>query len=155
MFCSEYVMKNRSKYHIHGFTLIELIITIVLVGILSVFLANIILLPIKNYFEISIRSQLVSTADQVLYKIRLELSRALPYSVRVTKNGSIKAIEFYLADNVMRYIQNNNGSTMAGAIDMSSPTTTFKVRGQFLNPPQTSLPFISSNYNLYIYDNNG
>ena len=145
-------MKYRDK---QGFTLIELIITIVLIGILSVFLSNIILLPINNFFEINKRTQLVSLADQALYKLRLEMSRAAPYSVRTetrkdaTSNDSVSVIEFYPSNSAMRYIR-KYGTTVEPpyTIDINSKTTQFTVRGKFFdfNPTQ--------DYQVYIYNDN-
>ncbi len=73
-----------------GFTLIELVIVIVLLGILAVTLSQFITAPVKGYIDTSRRAALVDTADTALNRMTREIRLALPNSVRVSGN----AIEF-------------------------------------------------------------
>ena len=72
-----------------GFTLIELVVVIALVGILSVGLAEILRNPMQGYIAVSRRAELVALADLTLNRITRDLRRALPNSVRVAGGGQV------------------------------------------------------------------
>lgn len=67
----------------HGFTLIEMIMVIVLLGILSTVLIVFIVTPFQAARDIERRADLVDAADLALNRITRELRGALPNSVRV------------------------------------------------------------------------
>lgn len=66
-----------------GFTLAELVIVVVILGIVSAAVAVFIRGPIDAYFDVSRRAQLSDIADMALRRIVRDLQRALPNSVRV------------------------------------------------------------------------
>ena len=74
-----------------GFTLIEMIMVIVLLGILSTVLIVFIITPFQAARDMEQRAELVDAADLALNRITRELRSALPNSVRV--HGS-RHVEF-------------------------------------------------------------
>jgi MSHA biogenesis protein MshO len=72
-----------------GFTLIELVIVIALVGVLSVGLAQILRNPMQGYLAVSRRAELVALADLTLNRMTRDLRRALPNSVRIAGGGQV------------------------------------------------------------------
>lgn len=74
-----------------GFTLIELIVVLVLIGILAVFVAPIILKPFEAFRDTERRARLVAESEQALLHVMRQVRHALPNSVRL--NGD-KAVEF-------------------------------------------------------------
>ena len=83
-----------------GVTLIELAITIALVGILAALIVNFVQ-PVRSYIDSSRRAALADTADTALRRIGRDLRLALPNSVRV--DGTFKYVEFLLVRTGGRY----------------------------------------------------
>ena len=75
-----------------GFTLIELVITIVVGSIVVAFMAMFIVIPMEAYSAQTRRAQLVDDADSALRFMGRDLRSALPNSVRVTSSNTV--IEF-------------------------------------------------------------
>src|SRR6188768_3006752 len=75
-----------------GFTLIELITVIVILSILASIGTGFVVSATESYQRTQTRALLVNTARQALERMTRQLRIALPYSVRITNNGS--CIEF-------------------------------------------------------------
>jgi len=73
----------------HGFTLIELVMVIVIVGILAGLTTQLITLPITSYLDLKRRATLVDTADIALRRMQRDIRQALPNSLRITGRGSV------------------------------------------------------------------
>ena len=80
-------MKTNNK---NGFTLIEMIIVILLIGILSGVLFTVLLGPMQGFVEVEKRTRLVDIADTALQRMAREIRLALPNSVRVTGGTTIE-----------------------------------------------------------------
>lgn len=72
-----------------GFTLIELIMVIVIVGILATMTTKIITSPVNSYLDLQRRTTLVDTAELTLRRMQRDIRRALPNSVRITGGGTV------------------------------------------------------------------
>lgn len=83
-----------------GVTLIELAITIALVGILAALILQFVA-PVRSYIDSSRRAALADTADTALRRIGRDLRLALPNSVRV--DGTGRYVEFLLVRTGGRY----------------------------------------------------
>ncbi|BFM19899.1 PulJ/GspJ family protein [Gilvimarinus japonicus] len=71
-----------------GFTLIELITVIVIVGILAVIGTQFIVSSAESYDTTQKRARIVNTGRQALERMSRELRGALPYSIRTRNGGS-------------------------------------------------------------------
>ena len=71
-----------------GFSLLELILVIVLLGILASGAGMLITTPIKAYSDQLRRTQLVDQAEMALRQIALDIRRALPNSIRFIDLGA-------------------------------------------------------------------
>lgn len=76
-------MRNR----LTGFTLIEMITVILILGILSVVLADILRGPMQSFINMERRAQLVDIAETALLRMTREIRLSLPNSIRVTGNS--------------------------------------------------------------------
>ena len=85
-----------------GFTLVEAVIVIAIIGIVGAIVAVFIRLPVQNYADSVARAELSDEADLALRRMTRELRVALPNSVRVNADGS--AIEFLLTKTGGRYM---------------------------------------------------
>ena len=96
-----------------GFTLIEFVLTIVLVGIIvaaTVYFTY----PVLQTVDIEARAELTDIADNTLQRIGREVRLALPNSVRVTTSGATQFVEFLPIRTAGRY-RAEAGSVSAGS----------------------------------------
>ncbi len=77
-----------------GFSLIEMIVAITVLGILSAAAAVFLRGPIASYFDSERRADLADAGALALAKLRLEIANAVPYSVRVATLGGRTYIEW-------------------------------------------------------------
>jgi MSHA biogenesis protein MshO len=77
---------------IQGFTLVELIMVIVIVGILASMTTDIITLPVKSYIALERRTTLVDMAETTLRRMQRDIRRALPNSIRITGGTSLELL---------------------------------------------------------------
>jgi MSHA biogenesis protein MshO len=77
-----------------GFTFVELITVVVLVGVLSVLGGMLITTPIRSFIDLSRRAELVDIADNALQRMSREIRSALPNSVRIRSVGLSHGLEF-------------------------------------------------------------
>ena len=85
--------RNRLSYH-SGFTLIEMVSVIVLLGILSAGATLFIGDSVRVYNDTARRSELTQQGRFVVERINRELRNALPGSVRASNNGTTHCVEF-------------------------------------------------------------
>lgn len=79
-----------------GFTLIEMIISIVLIGVLALASAPLLRLPLSAWIDATRRSDLTQALDSVQSKLADDLQRALPNSVRRTQLPGGRVLLEYL-----------------------------------------------------------
>ena len=70
-----------------GFSLLEIIVVIVLLGILAAGAGLLITRPIEAYTDQIRRAQLVDSAEMALRRVAVDVRRALPNSIRVVDNS--------------------------------------------------------------------
>jgi MSHA biogenesis protein MshO len=78
----------------HGFTLLEAVVVIVVMGILASMLSVFIRVPVEGYFDTVRRAEMTDVADTALRRISREVRTALPNSVRAPANADDKCFEF-------------------------------------------------------------
>ncbi len=90
-----YGMKQRNeKLKNSGFTLLELIIVIILLGVMAVGIAGFITLTTQTYLNVTERDKLLSSARFAVERLNREVRDAVPNSVRTFNNNSTQCIEF-------------------------------------------------------------
>jgi MSHA biogenesis protein MshO len=77
-----------------GFTLLELIIVIIILGVMSVGIASFIALSTQTYLNVSERDDLLSSARFAIERLNREIRNAVPNSIRVKSDDTRQCIEF-------------------------------------------------------------
>ncbi len=90
-------------HHQQGFTLVELIVSITLIGILAVVAVPMVRTPMQAYMDASQRAELAGQLDASVAKMRDDLAAAVPNSIRVRVAGQRRYIEFMPAVASGRY----------------------------------------------------
>lgn len=94
---------RRRPVHSSGFTLVELITVLVLLGISVVGLSTLLGNMSGIYLQSTQREQLLGQSRFVLERLNRELRDAVPNSLRVSNSGSWSCLEFVPFSAVMRY----------------------------------------------------
>jgi len=148
---------HRATAPSRGFSLVELIVVILILGVLSasvgVFMAN----PVRAYFETIDRSTLSDAGNAVVRRITRELQSAVPNSARITSSGSSTFLEYVPIVDAGRYryaVSNGNDPTGTDPLVVASATdNSFQVLGPTINAPAGSQLVVwnlgSGNSNLY------
>lgn len=70
-----------------GFTLIEMVVVIVIIGILAALGGQLIVGPVTGYVDLARRTRLVDQAEMALRRMQRDLRQALPNSIRIAGGG--------------------------------------------------------------------
>lgn len=106
-----------SRLRTCGFTLVEMITVIVILGVISAVLAVFIRSPVEGYIDAVRRAELVDVADTALRRMGRDLRRAVPNSARVTGacGGANCYLEFLPTTSGGRYRAAGEGITQCAA----------------------------------------
>ena len=112
-----------------GFTLIELVITMVISMIIASAIMKVISRPFETYASSSHRAKLINSANVFLSRFANEVSNALPNSVRVGCSG--ECLEFLSTLSGGRYRRDAPGASLT--FNSSYPPDSFDVLGPLMN----------------------
>lgn len=85
---------NFSKTKSRGFTLVELVLVIVLLGILSVGISGFLSMGSQIFIDVKNRASLISIARFAIERVTRDVRSAVPNSINVTLVGNRQCIEF-------------------------------------------------------------
>lgn len=116
-----------------GFTLIELITVMVVIGILAAMTTDIITLPVRSYLDLQRRATLVDSAETTLRLMQRDIRRALPNSIRTTGGGT--ALELLHTSDGGRYRAKLAANGSGDILDFTTADSSFDVIGSLSAPP--------------------
>ena len=87
----------------HGFTLVEAIVVIVLLGIIGATIGMFITGPLRGAVDLGARVELTDSADTAIRRLERDVRNALPNSLRITTVGSMVYLEYLDVRTAGRY----------------------------------------------------
>jgi len=142
-------MRGRAQQGVQrGFTLVELVVTIVVGSIAVAFMSLFIVQPLEGYTAQTRRAELTHDAEDALRFMGRDIASALPNSVRTTSSGSIQVLELMATLDGARYVDGPL-SNAALSLDFTAADGAFSTSVPFT---QLTLPWSSTNAYLSIYN---
>lgn len=122
-----------------GFTLIEMVMAIIILGIIGAMVGVFMKKPIDAYIDSGRRAALTDVADTAVRRIARDVRRALPNSVRLPTDGvSTSCIEFIPTKTGGRYRAvldpTVGGTQTANVLDFTAPDASFNMLGDNDDP---------------------
>ena len=114
-----------------GFTLVELVVTLVLSAIVVSFMAMFMVTPVNAYLAQDRRTELADSANNATRLLNDDIRSALPESVRQIRNGSLLALELLQTTGVARFRAQQAPPTAAIELDFNVAETQFNTIGAF------------------------
>ena len=115
-----------SLVHQRGFTLIEMVMVIVILGVIGAMVAVFMKSPIEAYFASARRAALTDVADTTVRRMARDIQRALPNSLTTPTN---QCIEFILTKTGARYRESDLTPGDGTALDFISVDNQFNMLG--------------------------
>lgn len=119
---------NKRQAHM-GFTLLEMVVVVVILGILAAGVAQFIRAPIDAYTNTANRAALSDAADGAIRRMGRDIQRALPNSFRPPSNGDTACFELLPTEASGRYRVERDSSNDANdnTLDFSTADSSFDV----------------------------
>ena len=125
-----------SKYHISsstGFTLVEIVVVIVIIGILSALGGKLIMRPVSNYVDLNRRAALVDQAEMAMRRMQRDIRQALPNSIRIDSSGHYLEMVSTVAGG--RYRNYPDPVSGGDILDFTQPDDGFDILGSLSSVP--------------------
>lgn len=113
----------------NGFTLVELVMVIVIMGIIGGIVAVFMKNPIDAYFATTRRAALNDEADTVMRRMARDIRKALPNTIRTPAASANQCLEFIPTKNGGRYRADLDSAGNGDILDFTQLDTSFDVFG--------------------------
>lgn len=104
-----------------GFTLVEMVVAITLLGLLAMVMVPLLQLPMSAHLSAARRAALASELDVSVTRMRADLAQALPNSVRVRQAGARQFVEYLEVRASGRFRAGASGGAQSCPATCSAP----------------------------------
>jgi MSHA biogenesis protein MshO len=112
--------------HQRGFTLIEMVMVIIVLGIIGSMVAVFMQAPVNAYFDTARRAALTDVADTAMRRMTRDLRQALPNSIRTSGTN---CIEYIPTKTGGRYRADVDASGLGDILNFAAADTSFDMLG--------------------------
>ncbi len=119
-------MRRLSRHRSHGFTLVELVMVIIILGVVGAMVAVFMRSPVDAYFDTARRAALSDAADGAVRRMARDIRKALPNSLRTPSN---QCVEFIPTKTGGRYRTERNASGAGDILDFTTTDGSFDMLG--------------------------
>jgi MSHA biogenesis protein MshO len=134
--------------HQRGFTLVELIMVIVIMGVIGGMVSVFMKSPIDAYIDSGRRAALTDVADTVVRRMARDIQKSLPNSIRTSTSAT--------STNCLQFIPTKTGgryrATGIGALDFTAGSASFNMLGQNSTPPIPADQLIAKDDVIVVYN---
>lgn len=133
-----------------GFTLVELVVAITLLGILAMVSVPLLQLPMSAYLDATRRADTASEIDATTARLRADLAQALPNSIRI--DPTRRFLEYLEVRAVGRFRNGSDGTPPSCPATCGNDTMQFACNETCfttLGPLQGSAPVVGSDYVVF------
>ena len=138
---------RQTQRALRGFTLVELVVAITLLGILALVTVPLLQLPMSSYIDATRRATVAADIDATAAKLRADLATALPNSIRI--DPSRRFLEYMEVRAVGRFRNGSDGTPPSCPATCGNDTMQFACNESCfttLGPLQGSTPVAGSDY---------
>lgn len=126
-----------------GFTLIEMVVTMVVSAIVLGFMSMFLVSPVQAYLAQERRTDLTDSANSAIRVLKNDIRSALPESVRFANVGGRRTLELLSAPDVARYRAAPSSGNAAQDLALGSSDAQFALLGRFVQLP-TGVPICNA-----------
>jgi MSHA biogenesis protein MshO len=120
----------RSNTYQRGFTMVELVMVIVIMGVIGGMVAVFMKSPIDAYMDSARRAALTDVADTTVRRMARDIRKALPNTLRVpTTTPANQCLEFIPTKTGGRYRTVDAPGNVGSALDFTASDTSFNMLG--------------------------
>jgi prepilin-type N-terminal cleavage/methylation domain-containing protein len=123
-------MKRRTS---HGFTMVEMIVAMVMGAAVIGAAAMLVQAPVDAYFAQERRTSMIDESSDLTRRLKLDLARAVPRSVRVRNSGTRAIVEMLIAQDVALFHPEGSLSNEALELKLNAADADFAVFPHLVN----------------------